>query len=242
MKYKKIIALFLAVCCIGAVASCSKTPDSTLTPTGGSSAIATDFSVDIVESTDETDETDEISETEFYSLENMTAAEIKATLEKYYTEIIPSEGQSAETFRAGLPKVPVRLSSGTPSKCFVRYAGLDTEGHSRIIEIDWDGFIKNEDSGNFEIAEDTKSPKTVFALTIKGRDLALELLDLYRQEAEGEEYTQVQDQNEGNIWLLSASGDFVDQIASKVLLVQISPATNEGDDFWTVTVKHSYVR
>ncbi len=232
MKLKRIIALVLMVCCIGTAASCSKTPDTS----AESSAISIDSSD---ESVDETEETEDIEITEFFSLENLSAAEIKTTLEMYYTELVPKEGQSVEEFRLGLPKLPERVVNDN-SKCHISYRGLGTEGHSRILVITWEGFNKNEDSGVFNTT-DSKSPKTTFDMVIQGKDLALALLDLYRQEINSIGFDQVNDQNQGDIWEITATSNFVDQIGTKTVSVLVSPATTEGDDFWTVTVKHFYV-
>ena len=236
MKNKKILATLLMLSLAAGFTACSK-PVATV----DTSRSVPETSISESEVTFETEETEDVAFSEFYSLENMSASEIKAVLEQYYTKVIPTEGASSEDFRKSLPVVPERIVNGSPaSKCFASYRGLDTDGHSRIVAITWEGFIEGEDD-KFAIA-DVSDPKATFDIVLKDKNVALELLDLYRQEVSQTGYEQADDRNDGNIWVLSASSDFVNQKATKTISVQISPATMEGEDFWTVTVKHSYVK
>ena len=165
MKTKQFVALTLASLMCLSVAACNAKPDST----SAASSVSSSTSVPVVTSDSETFESTEGTDeefTEFYSLENMSAADIKTTLEKYYTEIIPSGGQSSDAFRKGLPKVPERIVNGMPeNKCFVSYKGLDTSGHSRIIIITWEGIIENDAGDTFEIT-DVHAPKTTFDIVL----------------------------------------------------------------------------
>lgn len=237
MKHKKILAILLTFSLAAGFTACTKPA-----ATSDTSNSVPDISISESEPTSfETEETEDVAFSEFYSLENMSASEIKGVLEKYYTEIIPAEGQSSDEFRKSLPVIPERIVNGSPeTNCFASYRGLDTDGHSRIMIITWEGFIEGEN--DVFAPADVHDPKTKFDMVIQGKDLALELLDLYRQEINSIGFEQVTDQNQGNIWSLSGASDFVDQRATKSISVLVGPATTEGDDFWTVTVKHSYVK
>lgn len=236
MKYKKILATLLTVGLAVGFTACSKP-----VTTSSVSSLTPETSISEFKMTFETEETEDETFSEFYSLENMSASEIKTVLEKYYTTVIPTEGISSEDFRKSLLVIPERIVNGSPaSKCFASYRGLDTDGHSRIVVITWEGFIEGEDDKFATV--DISDPKATFDIVLKDKNVALELLDLYRQEVSQTGYEQVNDRNDGNIYVLSASSDFVNQKATKTVSVQISPATTEGEDFWTVTVKHSYVK
>ena len=236
MKYKKILATLLMLSLAAGFTACSKP-----VTTSNVSSSAPEASISESEVTFETEETEDEAFSEFYSLENMSASEIKAVLEQYYTKVIPTEGTSSEDFRKSLPVVPERIVNGSPaSKCFASYRGLDTDGHSRIVAITWEGFIEGDD--NKFVTADVSDPKATFDIVLKDKSVALELLDLYRQEVSQTGYEQVDDRNDGTNWVLSASSDFVNQKATKTVTVMFSPAIMEGEDFWTVTVKHSYVK
>lgn len=236
MKNKKILATLLMLSLAAGFTACSKPAT-----TSSVSSQVSETSISESEVTFETEETEDEAFVEFYSLDNMSASEIKAVLEQYYTKVIPTEGASSEDFRKSLPVVPERIVNGSPaSKCFVSYRGLDTTGHSRIIGITWEGFIEGDDD-KF-VTADVSDPKATFDIVLKDKNVALELLDLYRQEVSQTGYEQVDDRNDGTNWLLSASSDFVNQKATKTVTVMFSPAIMEGEDFWTVTVKHSYVK
>lgn len=236
MKCKKILAMLLMLSLAAGFTACAKP-----TTTSSVSSSVPDTSISESEITFETEETEDEVFSEFYSLENMSASEIKSVLEQYYTTIIPTEGASSEDFRKSLPVIPERIVNGSPeNKCFASYRGLDTDGHSRIVAITWEGFIEGDDD-KF-ITADVSDPKATFNIVLKDKNIALELLDIYRQEVSQTGYEQVDDRNDGNIWVLSAASNFVNQQATKTVSVQISPATTEGDDFWTVTIKHSYVK
>ncbi len=236
MKNKKILATLLMLSLAAGFTACSKPAT-----TSSVSSQVSETSISESEVTFETEETEDEAFVEFYSLDNMSASEIKAVLEQYYTKVIPTEGASSEDFRKSLPVVPERIVNGSPaSKCFVSYRGLDTTGHSRIIGITWEGFIEGDDD-KF-VTADVSDPKATFDIVLKDKNVALELLDLYRQEVSQTGYEQVDDRNDGTNWLLSASSDFVNQKATKTVTVMFSPAIMEGEDFWTVTVKHSYAK
>ncbi len=240
MIHKKILATLMAMMMAASFAACSKTDSKGTADTSAADPVVeSDQGPASGEDTD--GDTEEYSE--FYSLENKSAAEIKEILDKYYTEIIPAEGQSSEEFRKSLPVIPERIVNGSPeTKCFVSYRGLDTKGHSRILIISWEGFIEDE-SGKAFVKAEAHDPKADFDIILQGKELALELLGLYRKEVEAADYDRVDYQEQGDIYQLSADSDYVDQRATKTVTVMVSPATAEpGDDFWTVTVKHSYVK
>ena len=236
MKHKKILAMLLMLSLAAGFTACSKP----VTMSSVSNSVP-ETSISESDATFETEETEDEAFSEFYSLENMSASEIKTVMEQYYTTIIPTEGTASEDFRKSLPVIPERIVNGSPkNKCFASYRGLDTNGHSRIVVITWEGFVEGDDD-KFATAE-VSDPKATFDIVLKDKNVALELLDLYRQEVSQTGYEQVDDRNDGNIYVLSASSNFVNQKATKTVSVQISPATTEGEDFWTVTVKHSYVK
>ena len=247
MAHKKILATLMAMVMATSIAAYSKTDTkgSADTSAAADPAVESDQGPASGEEPGADEDSGEDTEdfSEFYSLENKSASEIKEILEKYYTEIIPAEGQSSDEFRKSLPVIPERIVNGSPeTKCFASYRGLDTKGHSRIMIISWEGFIEDE-SGNAFVKAEVNDPKATFDIVLKGKDLALELLGLYRKEVEAADYDQVDYQEQGDIYQLAAASDFVDQKATKTVTVMISPGTAEpGDDFWMVTVKHSYVK
>jgi hypothetical protein len=240
---KKILAILMTLSISTGLLACSSNTTTPTTITSATTTVTEATTTEISEMTTETteddgnDRYDEEEISEFYSLDGLNASEIKTILEQYYTELVPRENSSADKFRLSLPKVPERLASDKTT-CLVSYTGLDTNGHSRISYIVWEGYTK-QDNDIFAKAE-VKNPKTKFDLIIKGKDTALELLDLYRQEIKTVGFEQVNDQNQGDIWSLSANSNFKDQIGTKTISVLVSPATTEGDDFWKVTVKHFY--